>query len=377
MSKVSSEAIEKLNRDLASDAQLDLNFLVLTLSSCLIASLGLLMNSAAVIIGAMIIAPLMLPLRGLALATLKADRELFNQSLTTLGSGTLVSVAIAWLIGRVFSLPASEFGTEILARTQPNLADLFVAVAAGAVSGFAKIRPQLSDALAGTAVAVALMPPLCVVGITLSQGDWLAGGGALVLYGTNLLGITLACLLVFVWGGYYFDSMQMRRALRWGLSMTLLFVIPLFISLAVLLKQKTLQSTIKDLLKNQTITVGQQVELVKMQVNWSSLPWSNKPATIILTVSSGEPVTSKQVAEVENFLYRKLGQRFKVIFRVDQFQQVTSDQFESNLPHRQLYPSPIPSPNSTFSPQSSPSSTPNNPSNNSQPTPTPSSQSRQ
>jgi uncharacterized hydrophobic protein (TIGR00271 family) len=325
MPKASSEAIEQLNRDLASDAEFGLNFLVLTVTACVIASLGLLMNSAAVIIGAMIIAPLMLPLRGLALATLEADRELFRQSLTTLGGGTLVSLAIAWLIGRVFGMPASEFSTEILARTQPNLADFFVAIAAGAVSGFAKIRPQIGDALAGTAVAVALMPPLCVAGIALSQGDWVGSGGALVLYGTNLLGITLACLLVFVWSGYYADSLKMRRALRWSLSMTLLFIIPLFVSLTVLLKQKTLQATIKDLLKTQTITVGQQVELLTMQVYWSRLPWRNQPATVILTVRSREPVTPKQVGEVENFLYRKLGQRFKIVFRVSQFQEVTSD----------------------------------------------------
>jgi uncharacterized hydrophobic protein (TIGR00271 family) len=330
MSKTSPEIVEKLNRDLSSDAEFDLNFLFLTVSACVIASLGLLMNSAAVIIGAMIIAPLMLPLRGLALATLEADKKLFNQSLTTLGAGTLVSISIAWLIGRVFGLPTSEFGTEILARTQPNLADFFVAIAAGAVSGFAKIRPQLSDTLAGTAIAVALMPPLCVVGIALSQGDWTGSGGALVLYGTNLLGITLACLLIFVWGGYYVDSMQMRRALRWGLSMTLLLILPLFVSLAVLLKQKTLQSTIKDLLKTQTITVGQQVELLKMQVYWSGFLWSNKPATVVLTVRSEQPVTPKQVAEVEKFLYRRLGQRFNIIFRVDEFHQVTSDQLESN-----------------------------------------------
>lgn len=331
MSKAPTEAIEKLNRDLSSDAELNLNFLALTMCACFIASLGLLMNSTAVIIGAMIIAPLMLPLRGLALATLEADRELFNQSLTTLGGGTLVSIAIAWFIGWVFGLPASEFGTEILARTQPNLADLLVAIAAGAVSGLAKIRPQIGEAVAGTAVAVALMPPLCVVGIALSQGDWVGSGGALVLYGTNVLGITLACLLVFVLGGYYADSLKMRRALLWGLSMAILFIIPLFISLVVLLKQKTLQSTIKDLLKSQTITVGQQVELLKMQVYWSSLPWRNKPTTVILTVRSREAVTPKQVGEVEKFLYKKLGQRFKVIFRVDQFQEVLSDQLKSNM----------------------------------------------
>jgi uncharacterized hydrophobic protein (TIGR00271 family) len=338
MPKASPEAIEKLHRDLRSDAELNLNFLVLAISACIIASLGLLMNSAAVIIGAMIIAPLMLPLRGLALAALEDDRELFSQSLTTLGAGTLASVTLAWLVGRVFTLPASEFGTEILARTQPNLADLFVAIAAGAVSGFAKIRPQISDALAGTAISVALMPPLCVVGIALSQGDWGGSGGAFLLYLTNLLGITLACMVVFVWGGYSVNFPNARKALRRGLAVTLLLIIPLFTSLAILLNQKQLQSTIKDMLKNQTITVGQQVELMKMQVNWNPIPWSNKPSTVILSVRSKEPVTPTQVGAIEKFLERKLGRRFKVVFRVSEFQEVTSDKLEAIYPGLQLFP---------------------------------------
>jgi uncharacterized hydrophobic protein (TIGR00271 family) len=353
MRKASPEAIEKLHRDLQADAALNLNFLVLAISACIIASLGLLMNSATVIIGAMIIAPLMLPLRGLALAALEDDRELFSQSLTTLGVGTLASVVLAWLVGRVFTLPASEFGTEILARTQPNLADLFVAIAAGAVSGFAKIRPQISDALAGTAISVALMPPLCVVGIALSQGDWGGSGGALLLYLTNLLGITLACMLVFVWGGYSVNFTNAHKALRRGLAVTLLLIIPLFTSLALLLNQKQLQSTIKDLLKNQTITVGQQVELMKMQVNWNPIPWSNKPSIVILTVQSKEPVTSTQVGAIEKFLARKLGQHFKVVFRVSEFQEVTSDKLEAIYPGLQLFPQRSLPPSPILSPQPS------------------------
>lgn len=103
----------------------------------------------------MIIAPLILPLRGLALRALERDVRLFRQSLISVTVGTGCAIALSWLVGRAFNLPASEFTPEILAGTQPNLADLGVAVAAGAISGFAKIRPKISDALAGTAIAVA------------------------------------------------------------------------------------------------------------------------------------------------------------------------------------------------------------------------------
>ncbi|NEO97327.1 MAG: DUF389 domain-containing protein [Symploca sp. SIO2E9] len=326
MPKASTEDIERLVNDLDADAESSLNYLFLTVSACAIATMGLLSNSTAVIIGAMIIAPLMMPLRGLALAALEGNFQMVSKSLTTVGIGTLVAVVMAWMVGRIVGLPASEFGREILSRTQPNLADLGVAIAAGAVSGFAKIRPQISDALAGTAISVALMPPLCVVGITLSQGSWSQSGGAFLLYFTNLLGITLACMLVFAWGGYYLKPSRMRWALRGALFMTSLLVIPLFASLWLLLKRVELQSTIRELLETQTITVGRQTELIDMDVNWNLL--SNQPPEVILTVQARESVTPKQVGEVEAFLYSKLKQRFKLLFRVSEFREVQSGEFE-------------------------------------------------
>jgi uncharacterized hydrophobic protein (TIGR00271 family) len=334
MPKASPEDLDNLRQNLSQESQLDLNFLILTLSSCVIATLGLLINSAAVIIGAMIIAPLILPLRGIALAAIEADWELLQQSLTTLGLGSLFSVVIAWILGRLFGLPASEFGSEILARTQPNLADLGVAIAAGVVSGFAKLRPQLNDALAGTAIAVALMPPLCVIGITLAQGMWLESGGAFFLYLTNLLGITVACILVFAWGGYYLDANKMRQVLRWSTAMIALLVVPLFFSLFILIRKKHLEATIEDILVSQTITIGQQAEVIDFRVQWEFNPWSKNPSIITVILRAKELITAKQVREVEDFLYRRLQQRFRVVLQVIQFQEISSDEADSSVPSK-------------------------------------------
>ncbi|MBW4595831.1 MAG: DUF389 domain-containing protein [Brasilonema angustatum HA4187-MV1] len=82
---------------------------------------------------------------------------------------TLVAVVLAWLIGSLVGLP--EFGSEVVARCQPTLLDLGIAIAAGAISGYAKVQPKISSSLAGTAIAVALMPPICVIGFGLSQAD--------------------------------------------------------------------------------------------------------------------------------------------------------------------------------------------------------------
>lgn len=362
MSKATIKDLLRLRKHLLKDADLDLNFLVLVVSSCAIATMGLLNNSPAVIIGAMIIAPLMLPLRGLAFGALEADIELFRKSLITVGVGTVVAIFLSWAIGRLVNLPASEFRSEMLSRTQPNLVDLGVAIAAGAISGFAKIRPKLSDALAGTAISVALMPPLCVVGLSLSQGYFEASLGSFLLYFTNFLGITLACMLVFVWGGYYIETEKIGRALGWTFALTGAIAIPLFLSFWTLLQEVEIRSTLKQILKRETITVGQQVSVL----NAIEIDWNQKPPEVYLSVETKEPITPKQVTQVEEFLDKRMGRRFTLVFKESQVREVraqtpeeaastksqtqtsgeTSTPATGGLSDDTLKPKPTPSPNS-------------------------------
>jgi uncharacterized hydrophobic protein (TIGR00271 family) len=314
MSQVSAEAIEKMRQELLEDSELNLNFMILTITACLIATFGLLSNSTAVIIGAMIVAPLMMPLRGLAFGALEGYPQLFRRSITSLGVATIVALLLATFLGRLVGFP--DFGSEVLARTEPTLIDLGIAVVAGGLSGFAKVRPKVSDALAGTAIAVALMPPLCVVGLSLSQGLWQYSWGAFLLYITNLLGITVACMLVYILAGYT----RPNRVLGGALALTGILVIPLGLSLFQLLRQAQLEYTLKVVLLSQTITVGQQVELVKTQINWST-----KIPTVYLRVRAKEPVTPKQVRLVQEFVSQQLKQPFKLVFEVAPVQNVVAD----------------------------------------------------
>ncbi|NJL84678.1 MAG: DUF389 domain-containing protein [Chloroflexaceae bacterium] len=342
MAKVSSEQMEAMRLDLLSESELTLNFLVLAISSCAIASFGLLTNSAAVIIGAMIIAPLMLPIRGLAFAAIDSEPKLLRRSINSLAVGTIGAVLMAAFLGLLVSVPASEFGGEILARTQPNLVDLGIALAAGGVSAFAKTRPEIRDSLAGTAIAVALMPPLCVVGITLSQGQLAASGGAFLLYLTNLLGITFSCIGVFALMGYYTNLRKVQQALWLSLSLTLLVAVPLFTSLLILIRQARLSATVRSTLQNQTVTLGQQAELLKMRVNWHALPWDRSPVEVILDVQTDDFITPKQVGLVEEFLYRQLRQRYRLIFRVNEFREVTSQDLDLVKPAKLELPADNP-----------------------------------
>lgn len=170
------EEIKTLHLQLSQDSAWSKDFILCTVSSCLIATFGLIANSSAVIIGAMIVAPLMLPLRGLAFSACEGELLLFRRAFLSIVGATLVSLFLSSFIAQLVGL--QEVSSEISARTQPNLIDLGIAISAGAISGFGKVRKGISDTLAGTAIAVALMPPLCVVGISLTMDNYSYALGA-------------------------------------------------------------------------------------------------------------------------------------------------------------------------------------------------------
>jgi len=275
----------------------------------------LLSNSAAVIIGAMIVAPLMLPIRGLALGALIGDLSLFRQGAIAVLAGTMLALLISCLIGIVVALP--DYGSEVSARSEPTLLDLGVAVVAGAISGYAKVEPRIAGSLAGTAIAVALMPPVCVIGLGLAATDWSLSLGAALLYVTNLLGITLSCMLTFLVAGYT-RFRHARPALTWATVLTVLLLIPLGVSFAQLIRQAQLQHKLEQALLNRTVTF-QRLELLRSEVDWLS-----SPPTVRLNVRAREPVTPKQVQLLEEFVSREMRQPFRLIFEVGQVQEVRS-----------------------------------------------------
>ncbi|MBW4465340.1 MAG: DUF389 domain-containing protein [Pegethrix bostrychoides GSE-TBD4-15B] len=313
---VEATELQRLRLDLLEESQMDFTYLVLIVGSCIIATLGLLSNSVAVIIGAMLVAPLMLPIRGMAFGALGADIPLFRQGLISVLVGTLIAFGLSWFLGVVAGI--SVFGSEILARSQPNLLDLGIAIAAGGISGYAKIQPKISGSLAGTAIAVALMPPVCVIGLGLSHGDKLLSLGALLLYMTNLLGIALSCMVTFLLAGYA-PLAQARGGLMLATALTGLLLIPLGVSFIDLVQQSRLQASLKNALVRQTVTF-QRVELVNTETNWLV-----NPPEVRLSVRSQEEITPKQVKLLEEFIGQSMGQPFTLIFEVSQVGVVRRD----------------------------------------------------
>src|SRR5512136_315662 len=165
-------------------------FGVLLLLATIIATMGILGDSTATVIGAMIIAPLMTPIMATA-AALVTGRA--GRSLLLVVVGVIGVIGASWLFGTLYTGVISfDSNSQILGRVSPRVIDLIAALASGAAGAFCMAREDISDSLPGVAISISLVPPLCVVGISLQAGQWNAAGGAFLLFLTNFLSILLA-----------------------------------------------------------------------------------------------------------------------------------------------------------------------------------------
>jgi uncharacterized hydrophobic protein (TIGR00271 family) len=189
-------------------------FAVLMALSTTLATFGVAADSTAVVIGAMLIAPLMTPILAAAAAVLRGWTAGALRSVGIVVLASAASVVLAYVLtGFVPDLPAVIANAEVTSRTAPNLLDLAIAVAAGAAGAFAVSRSDVSDALPGVAVAIALVPPLAVIGVTLYAGSYEQAAGALLLFVTNLTAIVAMASVVFVLTGYV-DWTRLQRERR-------------------------------------------------------------------------------------------------------------------------------------------------------------------
>lgn len=177
----------------ARDARLDKKFLLLIILAAMIATLGLLQSSTAVVIGAMLVSPLMGPIMGIGFGLATLESNLIRRSLVTLAAGTAVAIIVAMLI--IWLSPIKDVTPELRARTQPTLLDLGVAVVGG-IAGVYAIMRKLSGVMVGVAIATALVPPLSTVGFGLATGRFDFALGASLLFLTNTLAIAFAATIV-------------------------------------------------------------------------------------------------------------------------------------------------------------------------------------
>lgn len=176
-------------------------FSVLVFLSSMVAAVGLLQDSTAVVIGAMMIAPLMSPIMGIAASLVMGWGVRLAQGLLLVLAAAIGAVAVGWFFAALLSPEGTGPPAEVIARCSPDIRDMLVALGAGAAGAFATVHKQISVALPGVAVAVAVVPPLAAVGVLLGGGQPDLALGASLLFGTNLVGIVLMAAVVFLLSG--------------------------------------------------------------------------------------------------------------------------------------------------------------------------------
>ena len=178
-------------------------FILMLALSAIIATGGIVEDSTAVVVGAMIIAPLMTPMLATALSTITGDGRNALRSLLITLTGAAFVVALAVLVTLLAPGGLQLAGNaQVAARTAPRVLDLVVALAAGVAGALAVVRKDVPEVLPGVAVSISVVPPLCVAGTALAMGSWQLGYGALVLFATNFFAIQLAGGAVFAAVGF-------------------------------------------------------------------------------------------------------------------------------------------------------------------------------
>jgi len=208
-------------------------FVSLMMLSTAIAVFGILADSTAVVIGAMLVAPLMFPVLGIAAAVVMGwPRRILHRALLV-AAGSLLAILIAAVISFVIPGRETPLPAELMARTSPNLLDLGIALAAGAAGAYGQVRRHAADALTGVAVAVALVPPLAVVGITLQLTEWQLALGAGLLFLANVVGIVIAASATFLAAGFVpgrnplHGHTQILRGVSWAAIAAIIVVLPM------------------------------------------------------------------------------------------------------------------------------------------------------
>jgi uncharacterized hydrophobic protein (TIGR00271 family) len=234
----SEDRFRDLFMALRDDAAINTQYLSLMVLSTTLATIGLYQDSAAVVIGAMLLAPLMAPIISFSMGVVRQDSNLSKRSVRKIAVGIVIALGAAAFITLVF--PYKPLTGEMEGRLHPSLLDLGVAIVAGVAGAYTKAYREILQSLAGVAIAVALVPPLAVAGIGLGRLDPDFFAQAFLLFSTNLVGITLAAALTFRVLGYA-PAVRDKRSMSAVVLTLVLIAVPLYLSFSQIVEDSLLE----------------------------------------------------------------------------------------------------------------------------------------
>lgn len=223
---------EELYNDVARNARLDWTFVTFVILSTIVAAIGLIEDNVAVVIGAMVIAPLLGPILASALGVALGDRALMLQGAATNAAGVAIALAVSFAIGVL--LPGELGSDELMARTDVGFDGVALALASGAAAALS-LTTGLSSALVGVMVAVALLPPAATIGLMLGAGQFALAGGAALLLAVNVVCVNLSAQAAFVLRGVTPRTWLEKKAASRAVRLNAALWIGLLAALALLL----------------------------------------------------------------------------------------------------------------------------------------------
>jgi len=302
--KASEDDFKELFLSLRGSAKFSYVFLILMILSTLLATTGLFANSAPVIIGAMILAPLMAPIISLSMGVVRAENTLIQQSIKTLSIG--IGMALLFSAFFTFLIPLEQITPEMQGRLNPNLLDLMVAVFSGIAGAYANSKEEVAKSLAGVAIAVALVPPLSVSGIGIGLGNFDVIYGSFLLFMTNLIGITLSAALTFIVLGYS-PVTKAKKGLYYTSALLSIVTIPLIFSFLEMIENN---NYLKDLESVKSITLNQEEVILHIQ----NIKFKENNLVINLQSTSTKPLSLENYKEIKKHIEKKLKE--KVVLEV-------------------------------------------------------------
>ena len=329
---------EIIRHNIRDSAAFNVPYLIMNALATVVACYGLLENSTAVVIGAMLIAMLMGPITGMALALVDGDQVLLRRALLAEAAGAALVLLLSFGVGKVHR--GMTLGSEILGRTTPNILDLIIALAGGAAGAYATITRRLSAGLVGVAVATALVPPLCSCGICLAHGLYRQGGGAFLLFFTNLVAIQSVTSLVFWISGFHRLARGDKKTLtrQFAPSALLLMALAVFLvrSFEAALARERLRSVAERLLGTEIGKSG-AASLVELRVDNSS-----SPPTLTGIVRAPWIIQPASCARLQAEVRQAVGQPVVLHIWTVQTRQCDAQGFLQEKPSSGLDPAPAP-----------------------------------
>ncbi len=295
------------------NARPDLDFFMLISLATIIAALGLLINSPAVVIGAMLVAPLMSPIVGVGLAMVLGDARFLRLSVGTVLKGTILAIAFGILAGLLFfGRPATS---EMMGRTQPTMVDLAIAWFSGLAAAYALSRSDAAGALPGVAIAAALVPPLATSGLYFAKLDFPNAFGAFLLFATNFVSISLATALMFLILGFRPPKDQKNRrsvqtrSVRVALISLAVVMLLIGISTYRLAEDARKQTDIEEAIKaNVAAFTGGELDEINV-VEFRKDENGNVVLTLDVTIKSEFPVLHQMVQDMQKQIGSQLQEK--------------------------------------------------------------------